>query len=687
MVTVEQLYKDFGVLADAKDKAGEHEAEFLNILSAVKGGSGEKRLASQFITRFLKHFPNLAHQAINALFDLCEDDDVMIRKQAIKDLPSLCKTTPEHVAKIAEALTQLLSQCDDAGEISLVQSSLVNLMATSPKGTLQGLFTQIMGEDDQARERAIKFLETKVKTLPEDTNEKDVEEYFVTQCKKVLQDVTKDEFISIMNILKQQKSMSTVQGRQQLVDIVTEQAELDQSFEADDPDCVDKLMHCAKQALPLFSKNVHSKAFVGYICDNVLPAFSKLVSPEEGVDAQLEMLKLLGEMSEFCGDLDKLEERINSLYSCLIIKNGSELKRLLSYINDKACARFATHISGNIRDEIKEKIRNADVISVMFDGATDCAVSEVEIVYCRICEDGELGQQPGEQLQAFMDSLTTDANGNCVFKNTVLTHYNANADYCELRAITELVAERINGRLESNTDPVKPILQACRIFDINDWPHDRVSLAPYGNTEIRQLSDHFSDVLHDMGCDRNQLQTEWTDVKGHFKNQMNGNQNQNIPKVNSLFRLQYFARGVQVYIKQLRQALQGKTGEALKSEENKIKVAALRITSNINTLIKDLFHSPPAYKAIVTVSWKPLVQKKPQTQETVQTAGQKRYTPITYDSEGAGGKKANRETRTLYAPPSGKYSEKAGQFREGQGRGGFRGRGGRRGFRGGGRRY
>ncbi|KAJ8298452.1 hypothetical protein KUTeg_024983 [Tegillarca granosa] len=159
-----------------------------------------------------------------------------------------------------------------------------------------------------------------------------------------------------------------------------------------------------------------------------------------------------------------------------------------------------------------------------------------------------LVNNPVNSLQAFMDSLTTDANGNCVFKNTVLTHYNANADYCELRAITELVAEKINDRLESNTDPVKPILQAC-IFDINDWPHNRVSLAPYGNTEIRQLSDHFSDVLHDMGCDRNQLQTEWTDVKGHFKNQMNGNQNQNIPKVNSLFRFRNRFTNIKCLIK------------------------------------------------------------------------------------------------------------------------------------------
>ena len=38
----------------------------------------------------------------------------------------------------------------------------------------------------------------------------------------------------------------------------------------------------------------------------------------------------------------------------------------------------------------------------------------------------------------------------------------------------------------------------------------------------------------------------------------------------SAFRLQYFARGLQVYIRQLRLALQGKTGEALKTDEVRI---------------------------------------------------------------------------------------------------------------------
>lgn len=36
---------------------------------------------------------------------------------------------------------------------------------------------------------------------------------------------------------------------------------------------------------------------------------------------------------------------------------------------------------------------------------------------------------------------------------------------------------------------------------------------------------------------------------------------------NCFYRLQYFARGLQVYIRQLRVALQGKTGDALKTEE------------------------------------------------------------------------------------------------------------------------
>ena len=70
-------------------------------------------------------------------------------------------------------------------------------------------------------------------------------------------------------------------------------------------------------------------------------------------------------------------------------------------------------------------------------------------------------------------------------------------------------------------------------------------------------------------------------------------------------RLQYFARGVQGYMKKLRESLQGKSTDQLKDEEGRIKVTALRTTSNINSLIRDLFRNPPSYKATVTLSFKP----------------------------------------------------------------------------------
>ena len=75
-------------------------------------------------------------------------------------------------------------------------------------------------------------------------------------------------------------------------------------------------------------------------------------------------------------------------------------------------------------------------------------------------------------------------------------------------------------------------------------------------------------------------------------------------------RLQYFARGIQGYIKILREAIAGKSEEELKTEENQLKVVALKTTNNINTLIKDLFHSPPSFKSVVELSWKTLTNSK-----------------------------------------------------------------------------
>lgn len=53
------------------------------------------------------------------------------------------------------------------------------------QGTLGGLFSQILQGEDVVRERAIKFLSAKLRAMPEESLTKEVEDYILTETKKV----------------------------------------------------------------------------------------------------------------------------------------------------------------------------------------------------------------------------------------------------------------------------------------------------------------------------------------------------------------------------------------------------------------------------------------------------------------------------------------------------------------------
>uniref|UniRef100_A0AAQ5ZDK9 Apoptosis inhibitor 5 n=1 Tax=Amphiprion ocellaris TaxID=80972 RepID=A0AAQ5ZDK9_AMPOC len=474
----------------------QHKDAYQVILDGVKGGPKEKRLAAQFIPKFFSSFPELADAAINAQLDLCEDEDVSIRRQAIKELPRFA--TGENILRVADILTQLL-QTDDTAEFNQVNASLISIFKMDAKGTLGGLFSQILQGEDIVRERAIKFLSTKLKSLPEDVMTKEVEEYVFAETKKVLEDVTGEEFVLLMRIVSGLRVLQTVNGRQQLVELVVEQAFLEQALNPADPDTVDRLLQCTRQALPLFSKNVHSTRFVTYFCEHVLPNLSTLTSPVAELDIQLEVLKLLAEMSPFCGDMEKLEANLNMLFT-----------KLLEYM--------------------------------------PLPPEEVE--------NGENSASEEPKLQF---------------------------SYVE-----------------------------CLLFSFH------------------QLGKKLPDFLLDK-VDAERLKD--------FK-----------------IRLQYFARGLQVYIRQLRVALQGKTGDALKTEE----VTAVDLESLFS--FQDLFHNPPSYKSTVTLSWKP-VQK-------TEAVAPKRPSNEDMGSGGSTKKQISpqprRDARQIYNPPSGKYSASIGNFNYGE---------------------
>lgn len=61
------------------------------------------------------------------------------------------------------------------------------------------------------------------------------------------------------------------------------------------------------------------------------------------------------------------------------------------------------------------------------------------------------------------------------------------------------------------------------------------------------------------------------------------------------------------YIKKLQEAVKGKAPKKGDDEaifnEYQIKLIALKTTSNISTLIRDLFHSPPIFRSVIQLSW------------------------------------------------------------------------------------
>ncbi|XP_063530539.1 apoptosis inhibitor 5 [Cydia strobilella] len=553
---IEKLYQNYGILADAKEDISKHEKEYKEILAAVKGTDKEKRLASQFIAKFFNSFPNLADQAIEAQFDLCEDDDVAIRKQAIKDLPTLCKDHKEHTQRIADILAQLL-QSEDATEINIVHNSLVTIVKGDPKGALVGLFSQIHQNTETevvneiVRERCIKFLATKVKQLGREIINKEVEEIIITECKKILEDVVAEEFEHIMDLLTWSRLGKTAAGKKELVQIVVALAFSPDDWHPEDTEHVERIIQCTQHALPLFSPQVDSTQFVNFFCDYVLPKWKEIASPEGGSDYKLELLKIFAEITEHCGELEKAQEKIDAVHDLLI---------------------------------------------------------------------NYLPEAPVEE--------------------------------------------------EEKTDTDKTETSTAKPEDSKPTPSLQFSHVECALFALHSLCRKAPEAL---GADAARLKA-------------------------LRLRLQYTARLTQGYIKKLKEVTKGKKGDDANSEENKLKVVALKTTSNINTLIRDIFRSPPSFKSRVQLSFlskkTEKEEKRSETPADKQQSPPKRHRPITFDN---GEEKSSPEKRArsgernqkMYTPPSGKYSsrlQQRGRFHgppapRGRGRQDFRAGGGGAPFR------
>ncbi|XP_010260402.1 PREDICTED: apoptosis inhibitor 5-like protein API5 isoform X2 [Nelumbo nucifera] len=299
---IEKLYEYGERLNEAKDKS-QNVKDYEGIVRAAKGSIKAKQLAAQLIPRFFKFFPSLSSQAVEAHFDLCEEEELGIRVQAIRGLPLFCKDTPEYVSKIVDILGQLLT-AEENVERDAVQKALLSLLRQDVKASLSALFKHIESTDEPSadesiREKVLNFIRDKVFPIkaellkPQDQ----MERHITDLVKKSLQDVTGAEFKMFMDFLKSLSLFgdnSLPEHVQELIEIIEGQADLDAQFNVSDVDHIDRLISCLYMALPFFMRGASNSKFLNYLNKHIIPVFDKL--PEE---RKLDLLKNLAESSPY----------------------------------------------------------------------------------------------------------------------------------------------------------------------------------------------------------------------------------------------------------------------------------------------------------------------------------------------------------------------------------------------------
>ncbi|KAL7218313.1 hypothetical protein ACSBR2_011559 [Camellia fascicularis] len=310
---VEKLYEYGERLNDAKDKF-QHARDYEAILKATEEGSVKvKQLAAQLVPKFFKYFPTLSDRALNRHLELCEDDELGVRVQAIRGLPLLCKENPEHLPRIVDALGLLLLPAGETVERDAVHKALMTLLRQDIKTSLTVLFKHIGNTDERSseeiiyepstvesiREKVLCFIRDKVFPIKVELlkPQEQMERHITDLVKKSLQDVTGAEFKLFMDFLRSLSLFgqnAPVERVQELVEIIEGQADLDAQFNVSDGDHIDRLISCLHMALPFFTRGASSNRFLNYLNKNIVPVFDKL--PEE---RKVDLLKNLAECSPY----------------------------------------------------------------------------------------------------------------------------------------------------------------------------------------------------------------------------------------------------------------------------------------------------------------------------------------------------------------------------------------------------
>ncbi|OBZ71046.1 Apoptosis inhibitor 5-B [Grifola frondosa] len=106
-----------------------------------------KIIAANNLKFFIKDFPDLEDDAINAVYDLCEDQVSQVRIMGYAAIVDVSKEQQKWVKRNADVLVQLL-QSDEPEEVVVVKKSLTTHLDMDPAVTLGVLCDQIVPPDE-----------------------------------------------------------------------------------------------------------------------------------------------------------------------------------------------------------------------------------------------------------------------------------------------------------------------------------------------------------------------------------------------------------------------------------------------------------------------------------------------------------------------------------------------------------
>ncbi|KAJ1340529.1 hypothetical protein BSLG_004623 [Batrachochytrium salamandrivorans] len=267
---------------------------FRFILKASRQVSQLKLIAASTIPKYAASFPDLIEDAFNAQLDLCEDEDIQIRKESVRNIWIFCKESSQFASSITDALCQLL-QAEHEEELNVIFGALKLLLKQHSKVALEAVFFQLLNGVAVVRTSILQFMAVSLESLQLTP---DLESEFINTLIKMMETQSLDAVDTevSLRLLKLLKAYESTKHQDALLGLFDASLRNKLPFDITDKQLVPDLISHANRNLSLYSCGASSQAFLQILFTELLDN-AKFTHMELG--QQLNLFKLSADLSAY----------------------------------------------------------------------------------------------------------------------------------------------------------------------------------------------------------------------------------------------------------------------------------------------------------------------------------------------------------------------------------------------------